>query len=111
MTPKEFAKFVARDLACYHCGSTGTDLVPQHRANRGMGGSLKRGKDANNVIVLCSEANQRLESEAVFAQLGRTWGWKLNSWDSTTQPVYEAHSGLWWHLDGYKRFALPPEPH
>jgi hypothetical protein len=110
MTPKQFAVFLSRDKACYHCGSVDETLVPQHRKNRKMGGSRKLRDDPNNVIVFCSEANNRLESDADFAQLGREWGWKLDSWESLTNPVYEAHTGFWWQLRGHQRIALPPEP-
>jgi hypothetical protein len=110
MTPKQFQAFLTRDKACYHCGSNGDDLVPQHRKNRKMGGSRSLKNDSNNIIVLCAEANGRLESDADFARIGLEFGWKLNSWDDLANPVYEAHTGLWWHLDGVSRVALPPEP-
>lgn len=110
MTPKQFRAFLDRDKACYHCGSTGDDLVPQHRKNRKMGGNRSLKGDPNNIIVFCAEANGRLESDANFARIGVEFGWKLNSWENLSNPVYEAHTGLWWYLDGVSRIALPPEP-
>lgn len=109
MTPKQFKAFLERDRACYHCGSVGDDLIPQHRKNRKMGGSRSLKDDPNNIIVFCGEANTRLESDASFARIGLEMGWKLNSWDDLSNPVYEAHTGLWWHLDGNRRIQLPPE--
>lgn len=98
MTPKEFAKYLVRDGACYHCGSTGDSLIPQHRANRGAGGSKLRDKPAN-IIVFCSEANGLLESDAAFATRGRLYNWKLYSWqDPEIEPVYEAHTDTWFVL-------------
>ena len=110
MTPKQFKVFLERDKACYHCGTTDTTLIPQHRKNRKMGGSRSLRDDPNNVIVFCSEANGRLESESEFARLGVEMGWKLNSWDALSNPVYESHTGIWWQLNGFTRNALPPEP-
>lgn len=110
MTPKQFKAFLERDRACYHCGSVGDDLIPQHRKNRKMGGSRSLKDDPNNIIVFCGDANNRLESDALFARIGLEMGWKLNSWDNLSNPVYEAHTGLWWHLDGNRRIQLPPEP-
>jgi len=110
MTPKQFRAYLDRDKNCYHCGTNGDDLVPQHRKNRKMGGSRSLKDDPNNIIVLCAEANGLLESDASFARIGIEFGWKLNSWDDLSNPVYEAHTGLWWHLTGMSRVALPPEP-
>lgn len=110
MTPKQFRVFLDRDKACYHCGSIGDDLVPQHRKNRKMGGSRSLKDNPNNIIVFCGDANGRLESDPDFARTGLEFGWKLNSWDDLSYPVYESHTGLWWHLDGMSRYPLPPEP-
>lgn len=110
MNKKQFQAFLDRDKACYHCGSTGDDLVPQHRKNRKMGGSSLLKSDPENIIVFCAEANGRLESDAAFAAVGVLYGWKLNSWENLSTEVYEAPTGLWWRLEGYSRVLLPPEP-
>jgi hypothetical protein len=109
MTPKEFAKYLKRDGACYHCGTTDDTLIPQHRANRGAGGSKIRDKPAN-IIVFCSAANGLLESDAILATQGRAYFWKLYTWqDPELEPVYEAHSGLWWLLgNDYNRKLYEP---
>ena len=100
MTPKEFKKFLARDLHCLHCGADGDDLVPQHRLGRGMGSKNSKAEQVANVIVLCSFANGLMESNAEFARRCRAYGWKLRSFqDPLETPVYDVISGLWWRLD------------
>lgn len=99
MTPKEFKKYLLRDSHCLHCGADGDDLIPQHRANKGSGGSKKRDVPSN-IIVFCSQANSLAESDAVFARSARRFGWKLSSWqEPLAEPVFDAVSGLWWLLD------------
>jgi hypothetical protein len=109
MTPKQFAEYLDRDAGrCYHCGNAGDNLVPQHRAGRGMGGSRKRNNYAN-IIVLCSASNGLLESDANFAGIGRKYGWKISQYDNPLEvPIYEAWSGLWYKLkDDGTRYVLP----
>jgi hypothetical protein len=59
MTKKEFQKYLDRDGGCVHCGDTET-AVPNHRANRGMGGSRERDVPSN-VIVGGRSSVERLE--------------------------------------------------
>jgi len=100
LTQKEFARYLERDKHCLHCGTTDDTLIPQHRANRGAGGSKSRGSNPANVVVLCSRVNTLLEADARWATLGRVNGWKLNSWDDPAiEPVYDAYAGVWWVLD------------
>ena len=108
MTPKQFAKYLDRDGSCYHCGDVET-AVPNHRANRGIGGSRKRDHPAN-IIVLCSEVNGLIESDALWASKAREYGWKLNSWDDPFWvPVFDAVWGVWWLLDDeWGRTRLSP---
>ena len=95
MNKKQFARLLERDVCCVHCGSFDATLIPHHRANRGMGGSKERDTPAN-IVLLCSEANWRLESDAEFADLGRKLGWKLSSFDHPQQhPVYHAWFDEW----------------
>ena len=82
---------------CVHCGTT-EGLTIQHRANRGMGGS-KLLDTAPNLVVMCAEANQRLESNAVFADLGRTLGWKIRRSDDPTMIPVRYASGDFYFLD------------
>lgn len=110
MTPKQFAKFVERDKGCYHCGLNPETWVPQHRKNRGMGGSKGLKDDPNNIIVFCAEANQRLESDASFAAQGLRYGWKLYNWEDLSKPVFDASTGIWWRLNGMSRIQIPKEP-
>lgn len=98
MTPKEFKKYLERDFnECVHCGISDDTLVPQHRKNRGHGGS-KLLNQSSNIIVLCSEFNGRIESDPNAAALARRFGWKLNSWEDPTEvPIHSR--GLYWLLD------------
>ena len=95
MNKKEFQKYLDRDKACPCCGSTGEELIPQHRANRGMGGSKERNRPSN-IIVFCSFSNGQMESSYGFAALARIRGWKLYS----HQDPEETPVRLWdgWHL-------------
>jgi len=99
LTPKQFQRYLNRDVnGCYHCGDVET-AIPQHRANRGMGGSRKRDHPAN-IVVLCSLVNGLIESDVGWQTLAREYGWKLSSWDDPLfVPVYEAMWGEWWLLD------------
>jgi len=99
MKRKEFQKFLDRDKHCPHCGTTDDTLVPQHRANRGMGG-FKEGDQPANILVLCSLANGLIESNAKDAETARRFGWKIGRYmDPTTAPYYDAVTGIWWLLD------------
>ena len=86
-----------------HCGDSET-AVPQHRANRGMGGSKSRDVPSN-IIVLCSYLNGLIESNAHYAEAAKANGWKLESWqDPRAVPVWDAQTGKYWLLDdSYKR--------
>lgn len=97
MNSKQFSKYLERDKACPHCGSLGPDLIPQHRQNRGMGGSKLRDRPSN-IIVLCSQANGLLESNATFASLGRAYGWKLTSGQNPSESPVMLSEG-WFLLD------------
>lgn len=100
MNARQFAKYLARDLHCV-CGCMGREdtYVPQHRANRGMGGSKLLDRPAN-VIVMCSELNGLIESNADLAVLARAFGWKLERWQVPEEvPIYDRATGQWWLLD------------
>lgn len=99
MNRKQFQKFLNRDKHCYHCGSSGDDLVPQHRANRGMGGSKLRERPSN-VVAFCSLTNGLIESDAQMAQDARWFGWKLETWEDPLEtPIYDRSTGHWYLLD------------
>lgn len=107
MKPKEFARYLNRDgEKCLHCGTT-EGLVPQHRQNRGMGGSKARNVPSN-VVVLCSAFNGRIEADAEAAALAVAYGWKLNSWDVPGNcAVYDVTAQGWFMLDNsYRRWAI-----
>ena len=99
MTPKQFQKYLDRDGGyCLHCGNTRT-LVPNHRINRGMGGSKKRDVPSN-IIVICAELNGLIESVHYFAEQAHSFGWKLSSWENPLEvPVWDSMTGLWYRLD------------
>lgn len=95
---KQFQKLLQRDSYCLHCGETEA-VAPNHRINRGMGGSkLKDG--SSNLVVLCSYMNGLIESNAKAAELARKNGWKLDSWqDPLDIPVVDLLSGVAYLLD------------
>jgi len=100
MTPKQFAKFLKRDGHCLHCGSTGEDLIPHHRMNRGQGGKNGVAGSSANIIVMCSAFNGLMESDAASAEQARANGWKLASWQKPAEvPVYDAYLAAWFILD------------
>jgi hypothetical protein len=103
---KEFQKYLDRDKVCAHCGTDGDTLIPQHRANRGFGGSRSLDRPSN-IIVLCSEANFLLESNASFAEVGRELGWKLRR-DQVPEftPVFLA-DGFWLLDNNFNKTAVP----
>lgn len=87
----------ARDghaCAWHYVGACDTDtLVPQHRANRGMGGrrSLER---LSNIVWLCSEVNGLIESDATYAESARARGIKISSHDEPSHaPILHAIHG------------------
>ncbi len=100
MNGRQFALYLARDLHC-PCGCVGREdtFVPQHRINRGMGGSKVLDRPAN-VLVLCSTMNSLIESHASYANLAREWGWKLSRWDSPEDtPFWDVAAGTWNLID------------
>lgn len=105
MNQKTWAKFLRRDGSCVHCGET-ERLSPQHRAGRGMGGSKLLDRPSN-IIVLCSDLNSRIESDAEVADYARQNGWKIDRWqDPDFEPVWYATEGRWYLLDDfYERSA------
>lgn len=111
MNKKQFQKFIDRDKRCLHCGSTGDDLVPNHRANRGMGGSKLRERPSN-VVVLCSLLNGLIESDAQMAMDARWHGWKIETWEDPLEvPVHDNGSGKWYRLDDfYGRVEILKDP-
>ena len=99
MNPKAFSKFLARDKSCVHCGAFDDTLIPQHRINRGMGGSKLLNKPSN-IVVLCSAFNGLIESNAAAAALAMKHGIKLQSWQvPETTPVWYASESAWFLLD------------
>jgi hypothetical protein len=109
MNKKTFQKFLDRDKVCAHCGTDDDTLIPQHRANRGMGGSRSLDRPSN-IIVLCSEANGLLESNARFAEVGRELGWKLERHQVPEfTPVLLADG--YWLLDNDFNKTPVPENH
>lgn len=98
MTPKQFQKYLDRDGGCVHCGDRET-AVPQHRLNRGMGGSKVRDVPSN-IIVLCARMNGLIESDASVAREARVLGWKLTNGQKPAQTAfYDVLRGVWWLPD------------
>jgi phage terminase large subunit GpA-like protein len=97
MNSREFAKYLAIQPYCPHCGDTET-LVPNHRASRGIG-SPKSLNRPSNIVVLCSLMNGLIESDAKAAQTARRYGWKLSKYQNPTeQPYFDLVAGKWFLL-------------
>lgn len=101
-------KVIQRDHStCWHCGESEAISI-QHRQNRGMGGSKTRDR-LDNLIVLCSAQNVLIESDADAGNLARDYGWKLNSWDLYSHPVFDMNTRRWYRLDEKgNRFETEP---
>jgi hypothetical protein len=108
MNKKEFQKYRDRDKSCPHCGTTGDELVPQHRLNRGMGGSKERNRPSN-IIAFCSLGNGLMESSSGFASLARSYGWKLYAHQDPSKTPVKLTDG-WYLLDDNFGKARTAEP-
>lgn len=98
MNAKQFAAYLRRDTGCVHCGVVDT-AIPHHRANRGMG-SMKSLNRPSNIIVMCSEVNGLMESDAEWATRARDFGWKISKHSNPEfEPVYYPLEGQWFYLD------------
>lgn len=109
MKNSDIQKLRERDSWCWHCGTSET-LVPHHRANRGMG-SFKALDTLKNVILVCSQYNGLMESDADVAASARNLGHKLSKFISPDFPVYDNWQKKWYVLDdkGGKKEDLPPQ--
>ena len=112
VTEKEFRKYLARDSHCLHCGLQDDTLVPQHRVNRGAGGSKdKRLSNASNIITLCAYYNYLIEASSEAAVTAQAYGWKLRTWQNPLEvAVYDYVSDNWYLLlDNFTRtIGKPP---
>jgi hypothetical protein len=72
-------------------------LVPQHRANRGMGGRASL-MVIENLLWSCAEYNGRIESDAKWANEARARGIKISTHHDPSQvPVWMFEQ--WWLLN------------
>ena len=108
MKASDVKKLRERDDHCWDCGAT-DNLVPHHRANRGMGGS-KVLDNLQNVILVCAEYNGLMESDAAVANEARDLGHKLSKFISPAEPVFDKPLIRWFYLDsnGGKVKTEPP---
>lgn len=97
MKAADLKKLRARDLWCWDCGEA-NDLVPHHRANRGMGGS-KELDNLQNVILVCAVYNGLMESDAQVAKRARELGHKISKFSDPSIAVFDNVTGLWYELD------------
>lgn len=74
-----------------------------------MGGS-KIADNLQNVILVCSEYNGLMESDASVANQARDLGHKLSKFLSPSEPVFDNFSKRWYYLDtkGGKVQTEPP---
>jgi hypothetical protein len=110
MTKSEREKVLRRDYAtCYHCGSSGDEVIIHHRKNRGMGSKNSSASQLSNYLSICSGFNGLMESDAASADRARAMGWKLSQYQSPEfEPVYDVSTGSWFILenDGTRHVAL-----
>jgi hypothetical protein len=108
MNAREFSKLLQRDLHCLECGRDDDTLVVHHRINRGMGGAgtYSKRNQPSNLMVVCSDFNQRMEADPDAQQLAKSRNWKLESWQSPEDlPVWDAPRQRWMFLDNsYQSF-------
>lgn len=98
MKKSDFQRLVARDSYCLHCGETEA-VAPNHRANRGMGGS-KAAEVPSNLVLICSVLNGLIESDHRWADLAYANGWKVSKWAEWRDiPVFDAITGTWYLLN------------
>jgi len=80
-----------------HCGETEA-ISPNHRANRGMGGSKERDVPSN-IVLLCSILNGQIETDSRWAQLATKYGWKVSKFANwREEPVFDMLTGQWFLL-------------
>jgi hypothetical protein len=118
MRQADWRRVLTRDEGrCYHCGTTET-LVPNHRLNRGMGGS-KALEIPANVVTLCSAFNGEIESNAEAANMAIAWGWKITGQPVINEqaievimktPVFDRVSGHWFRLDNHYGRTMDAQP-
>lgn len=84
---------------CPHCGHRADSI--QHRANRQMGGSRAAAKHApSNLLAMCWISNVSAESDSVFAEQAKEYGWKLTqNQDPLTTPFFDVISNCWYEID------------
>lgn len=100
MSPTVFGWVLERDgHRCASCGTGGNTLVPNHRLNRGMGGSKAR-ETPTNVVTMCYECNGIIESDATSRAIAVAYGWKLLTGDDPdTMPWYDKTLDTWFQPD------------
>lgn len=82
---------------CWHCHEE-VAVGVQHRAAKGMGGSLDAERPSNG-LILCNIFNGDIEADAAARSLAVAYGWKVSKWDDpATVPAYDALTGFWWLL-------------
>jgi len=91
------------------CAWTGVEsdrLVPQHRANRGMGGSRKANRLSNG-LLLDSLINGQIEADAGMAAEARRRGIKISLHaDPRLVPVLYPDGLFYWLLDDGTRIPV-----
>lgn len=75
---------------CAVCGKRATEA--NHRANRGMGGSMDKNRLSNGCAI-CTRCNGEIESNPVLANIARNLGVKLK-WDDDPEVVTYFHPVL-----------------
>jgi hypothetical protein len=74
-----------------------------------MGSKNSKASQPSNIVVLCSQANGLLESNAKFAELGRKLGWKLRQDETPTEVPIFGYGGWWLLNDDFTKDLLETE--
>jgi hypothetical protein len=107
-TPKRLLTLLdTRDgHVCAHTGYDTGHLVPNHRANRGMGGS-KTANRLENLVWVDAQLNFLIEADAEWARLAKARGLKVpRHIDPARVPVFFAAEWQWFRLAGDDRFPI-----
>jgi hypothetical protein len=108
LTQRQFRRYIDRDQSAYESGRDDATMVPQHRVNRGSGGSAAR-EQPSNVLCIGSLYNNLIESDAEQAAIARRRGIKLESWmDPLKVPAFHVSRG-WVMLDDSYGITTAPE--
>lgn len=100
MNKRDFQKLKNRDETCVATGQETDRLIPNHRIDRGMGGS-KLLDNPENLVLMDSIINGLITHDKDWERKAFKYGWSLESWqDPATEPFYHIGLHQWVQPDG-----------